>query len=182
MKALIPIANGTEEMEAVILIDMLRRAGVDVVVAGDGNVVTCSRGVRIVPDCILEDLSDDENFDAIVLPGGQQGVQNFIENAQLENMLQRHRERKGVIGAICAAPVVLHEFGMLASNAVVTSHPSTAEQLQSYAYTLDRVAKDGRLITSRGAGTAFEFALALIRVLADEKTASRVASDIVLYE
>jgi len=65
MKALVPIANGTEEMEAVIIIDMLRRAGIDVIVAGDGNVVTCSRGVRIVPDCQMEDLSDDEYFDAI---------------------------------------------------------------------------------------------------------------------
>ncbi|MBS1561931.1 MAG: DJ-1/PfpI family protein [Bacteroidetes bacterium] len=182
MKALVPIANGTEEMEAVIIIDMLRRAGIDVIVAGDGNVVTCSRGVRIVPDCQMEDLSDDENFDAIVLPGGSQGVQNFIENAQLEHMLQRHRERKGVIGAICAAPVVLHELNMLARTAVITSHPSVAETLQGYAYTLERVAQDGRLITSRGAGTAFEFTLAVIRMMVDEATASRVASDIVLYE
>jgi DJ-1 family protein len=182
MKALVPIANGTEEMEAVIIIDMLRRAGIDVVVAGDGNVVTCSRGVRIVPDCILEDLSDDEPFDAIVLPGGSQGVENFIENAQLESMLQRHRERKGVIGAICAAPLVLHEFNMLSSASVITSHPSAAEPLSAYSYSLERVAKDGRLYTSRGAGTAFEFALALIRALTDDLMASRVASDIVLYE
>jgi len=87
-----------------------------------------------------------------------------------------------VIGAICAAPVVLHELNMLARTAVITSHPSVAESLQGYAYTLERVALDGRLITSRGAGTAFEFALAVIRLMVDETMASRVASDIVLYE
>ena len=74
MTCLIPIANGSEEMEAVILIDMLRRAGVDVTVAGDGDMVTCSRGVRIVPDIALDDLADDDEFDLIVLPGGDQGA------------------------------------------------------------------------------------------------------------
>ena len=71
MAVLVPIANGTEEMEATIIIDMLRRAGVDVLVAGDGDMVTCSRGIRIIPDTNIDDISDDDEFDAIVLPGGR---------------------------------------------------------------------------------------------------------------
>lgn len=181
-QVLVPIANGSEEMEAVIIIDMLRRAGLDVEVAGAGDVVTCSRGVRIVPDIALHEISEDDTFAAIVLPGGSEGVEELIKNPYLENILRRHKERNGLIGAICAAPTILHEFRMLSAGTVLTSHPSVADQLKQYAYTLDRVAEDGLLITSRGPGTAIEFSLALIRRLADATTASRIASDIVLYE
>ncbi len=179
---LVPLSNGTEEMEAVIVVDMLRRAGCSVTVAGDGNVVVCSRGVRIVPDVLIDDIGDDETYDAIVLPGGAQGVSHFIANHHLQQILERHRSAKRLIGAICAAPVVLHEFGLLDQGAVLTSHPSVADVLAPYTYTLDRVAVDGRLVTSRGAGTAFEFALTLIRQLAGETIATRVATDIVMYE
>jgi DJ-1 family protein len=183
MRVLVPIANGTEEMEAVIVIDMLRRAGVDVTVAGDANIVTCSRGVRIIPDTTIEELGDDDVFDAVVLPGGGQGVEHFIGNPSLEHVVRRHRDAKKTLAAICAAPVVLHEWGMLPANKVVTSHPSVEDVLSgTYTYVLERVAIDGRIITSRGAGTAFEFSLALIRKLVDDATAARVASDIVLYE
>lgn len=169
-------------MEAVIIIDMLRRAGCEVVVAGDGDVVVCAWGTRILPDVMIDDITDDDVFDAIVLPGGTQGVNHFIANEQLEYIVKRHHKAQGLIGAICAAPLVLHDFGMLPNNAVVTSHPGVAETFSPYAYTLDRVAADGTIVTSRGAGTAFEFALALIRRLVDEKTSLRLASDIVMYE
>ncbi len=181
-KVLVPIANGTEEMEAVIIIDMLRRASLDVTVAGEGDIVVCSRGVRIVPDVHIDDIHDDHHYDAIVLPGGEQGVSNFINNHALEQILERHVSQKGLIGAICAAPMVLHEYGLLPARVVVTSHPSIANVLAPYTYTLDRVASDGRIITSRGAGTAFEFSLALIRKLTDDTTATRIATDIVMFE
>lgn len=179
---LVPISNGTEEMEAVIIIDMLRRAGIDVVVAGDGDVVVCAWGTRILPDIMIDDIADDDLYDAIVLPGGTQGVNHFIANEQLQHIITRHHKAQGLIGAICAAPLVLHDFDLLPDKAVVTSHPGVAETFAPYTYTLDRVAIDGKVITSRGAGTAFEFALALIRRLSDEKTALRLASDIVMYE
>lgn len=181
-KVLVPISNGTEEMEAVIIIDMLRRGGCEVIVAGDGDVVVCAWGVRLLPDMMIDDIADDDTFDAIVLPGGSQGVSNFSRSSVLESVLQRHTVAKGLVGAICAAPLVLHDFGLLPEKAVVTSHPGVAETLARYTYTLDRVASDGTFITSRGAGTAFEFSLALLRRLADEKSARRVASDIVMYE
>lgn len=182
MPILVPIANGTEEMEAVIIIDMLRRAGLDVVVAGDGDMVTCSRGIRIIPDIAIDDIADDDEYSAVILPGGGQGVENFIANHALANIIARHKKMKAVIGAICAAPRVLHEFGMLKANQKVTSHPSVEPDLKAYQYSLERVVNDAGIVTSRGAGTAFEFALELIRLMVDDKTATRVATDIVLYE
>lgn len=182
MTCLVPIANGTEEMEAVIIIDMLRRAGVDVTVAGDGDMVTCSRGVRIVPDIAIDDLADDDDFDLIILPGGDQGIENFLDNEALRQLIIRHRVAKRTIAAICAAPVILHELGLLRGNTVITSHPSRADDLKDYQYSTERVVEHDGIITSRGAGTAFEFTLAIIRRLIDEATARRVATDIVLYE
>lgn len=182
MPVLVPIANGTEEMEAVIIIDMLRRAGLDVVVAGDGDMVTCSRGIRIIPDMAIDDIAEDDEFSAVILPGGGQGVENFIANSALASIIARLKKKKAVIGAICAAPRVLHEFGLLKSGQKITSHPSIEADLKAYTYTLERVVNDAGVVTSRGAGTAFEFALALIRLLVDDKTATRVATDIVLYE
>ncbi len=181
-KILVPIANGSEEMEAVIIVDMLRRAGCEVVLAGDGDVVICSRGIRIVPDLSIDEITDDDSFDAVVLPGGSQGVERFASNTHLQHILARHRAKNRLLAAICAAPAVLHEFGLLHAGAVVTSHPSVANTLEAYTYTLDRVATDGALITSRGAGTAFEFALHIIRMLTGEAAALRIATDIVLYE
>lgn len=181
-KILVPISNGTEEMEAVIIIDMLRRAGCDVTVAGDGDVVVCAWGTRILPDMMIDDIADDDVYDAIVLPGGTQGVNHFIANQQLEQIIKRHHASNGLVGAICAAPLVLHDFGLLPDKAVVTSHPGVAETFAPYTYTLERVAAEGNIVTSRGAGTAFEFSLALIRRLVDEKTSLRLASDIVMYE
>lgn len=181
-KVLVPIANGSEEMEAVIIIDMLRRASIEVVVAGEGDVVVCSRGIRIAPDVRIDDITEDDTFDAIVLPGGSQGVANFASNHSLELILAKHVASKRLVGALCAAPTVLHEFGLIPARAVITSHPSVADELTAYTYTLDRVATDGMLITSRGAGTAFEFSLALIRTLSNSNTAMHIATDIVLYE
>ncbi len=182
MKALVLIANGSEEMEAVVIVDILRRAGVNVVFAGDADIVTCSRGVRILPDVIFQDLGDEVIYDAIVLPGGQQGVQHLVENHQVRDVVERHRDAGKIVAAICAAPSLLHEWGMLQRHNVVTGHPSIERQLAAYTFTFDRVVEDGALITSRGAGTALEFALALVRRLAGQEMARHVASDIVMFE
>ena len=80
-KVLVPIAQGTEEMEAVIIIDMLRRAGVKVIVAGANNIITCSRGVKIIPDKYFSDIDEDDTFDAIVIPGGKEGTEGCTRRA-----------------------------------------------------------------------------------------------------
>ena len=179
---LCPIANGTEEMEAVTIIDMLRRAGLEVVVAGDGDMVTCSRGVRIIPDISIDDIGDEDEYDGIVVAGGGQGVENLSNNTTLSAVMVRHRKNKVPIGAICAAPVLLHDFGLIQPGDTITSHPSVADDLRPYAYSLDRVVHHDGIITSRGAGTAIEFALTIIQMFTDEATAMKVATDIVLYE
>lgn len=180
--ALVPIANGSEEMEAVIVIDLLRRAGIDVTVAGDATVVTCSRGVKIIPDTTIEELTDDDTYDAVVLPGGSQGVDALAASHTLELLVRRHHAAKKYIAAICAAPTLLHEWGLLAPATVVTSHPGVESVLQGHTYVTDRVVTAGRIITSRGAGTATEFSLEIIRRLVGDAAAARVATDIVLYE
>lgn len=183
MSILIPIANGTEEMEAVIVADMLRRASLSVMVAGDGHVVTCARRIRIVPDKQLNELNDSDHFTAVVIPGGSPGVENLLQNEHLQAILRRHKESGGLIAAICAAPLVLHEWNMLEKGMRVTSHPSVEYELRSaYDYSFERVVEDGNVVTSRGAGTAFEFALTLIRILVNDATAVRIAGDIVMYE
>lgn len=182
MTCLVLIANGTDEIEAVIAINMLRRAGVDVTIAGDGDMVTCSKGVRIVPDIAIDDIAEDDEFDYIVLPGGRQGVENFVSNDAIRQIVARHRKAKKPLAAICSAPVALHEFGLLRGGARITSHPSREPELNVYNYSHDRVVEDNGIITSRGAGTSFEFAMEIIRKHVDEAAARRIATDIVLYE
>lgn len=181
-KALIAVANGTEDMEAVIVIDLLRRAGIDVTVAGESTMVTCAHGLKIVPDTTIDDVSDDDVFDVVILPGGGQGVDALGNNHALEQVVRRHYKAQKYIAAICAAPTLLHEWKLLPANAVVTSYPGYESVFQSYTYANIRVAVDHNLITSRGPGTTIEFALEIIRRLAGEAVASRIASDIVLYE
>ncbi len=180
MRVLVPIANGTEEMEAVVVIDLLRRAGISVVVAGESPMVVCSRGVRIVPDVLLEEIPEEEEFDAIVLPGGSRGTEALAHNEHLYRLLQAQRQRQKYIAAICAAPTILVQHRLLAPNTPVTSHPSVAAQLSEYLYRTDPVVVADRIITSRGAGTAIAFALELIRLLRGEEAAVEVARQIVL--
>lgn len=176
---LLPIAHGTEEAEAVTLIDLLRRAGMNVTVAGETQVVICSRGVRINPDRLIDDIDESEEFDAIILPGGAQGTENLSAHEELVTLLRRHKERGALIAAICAAPLILHQHNLIARTTRITSHPSVAQQLGAYQYSEDTVVQDGRIITSRGVGTAVAFALAIIKELAGEEHAQRIADQIV---
>ncbi len=180
MRVLVPIANGTEEVEAVTVIDLLRRAGISVVVAGESPIVVCSRGVRIVPDVLLEEVSEEEEFAAIVLPGGSRGTEALAHNEHLQRLLQAQRRRQGYLAAICAAPTILARHRLLPANSPVTSHPSVADQLSEYLYRTEPVVVADRIVTSRGVGTALAFALELIRLLRGEEAAAEVARQIVL--
>lgn len=175
-----PIAHGTEEMEAVVIIDMLRRAGIPVVVAGESPMVVCSRGVRIVPDILLEEIAEEESFAAIVLPGGTRGTEVLARHEHLRRLLWAQKQRGGYIAAICAAPTILAQHRLLEPETPVTSHPSVASQLSAYLYRKEPVVIAGRIVTSRGAGTAIAFALELIRLLRGEDAAAEVARQIVL--
>jgi len=165
--ALVLVAQGTEEMEAVISIDVLRRGGIDVTVAGvDGtDPIRCSRGVVITPDVALDSVDGD--FDIVVLPGGGEGAQRLALSAKVGDILRRQEESGRLVGAICAAPIALEAHGVFEGRQL-TSHPSVKEMLEDWGeYSEHPVVADGNLITSRGPGTAFPFALRIVGTLTD---------------
>jgi 4-methyl-5(b-hydroxyethyl)-thiazole monophosphate biosynthesis len=182
-KVLVPIADGTEEIEAVSIIDVLRRAGADVTVAAVGPQlqITASRGVRLVADRLLDDCRD-ETFDVIVLPGGMPGAEHLRDSRTLKALLEKQAAGNRWYGAICAAPaVVLQEHGLLQGKRA-TSHPAFMERLDAERSSQDRVVVDGRCVTSRGPGTALEFALQLVAVLFGEAKAAEVAAPMLVAE
>lgn len=176
---LVLMAHGSEEMETVIIIDILRRAGLSVIVAGDNEIVSCSRGVRIIPDIQIEQVAESDTFEMIVLPGGADGIQNLIADPNVERILNMHLDRNGFIGAICAAPSLLSELNLLYPDAAVTSHPNVKHTLTKYTYLEDNVVIDRNFITSRGAGTAIEFALSLVEILTDSEKSEKISRDII---
>jgi 4-methyl-5(b-hydroxyethyl)-thiazole monophosphate biosynthesis len=129
---------------------------------------------------LLEEVSEEEEFAAIVLPGGSRGTEALAHNEHLQRLLQAQRRRQGYLAAICAAPTILARQRLLPANSPVTSHPSVADQLSEYLYRTEPVVVADRIITSRGVGTALAFALELIRLLRGEEAAAEVARQIVL--
>jgi len=164
---LIPIADGSEELEAVTLIDLLRRAGIEVVVAGlkDGA-VRCSRGTVLLPDVSLDDVLE-RDFDMIVLPGGQPGADHLDGDARIHTLLKRMADAGRHTAAICAAPKVLANAGLL-DGKQATSYPGVIDAmgLTGTRVLEQPVVRDGQVTTSRGPGTAMDFALDLIEQLA----------------
>lgn len=179
--ALIPIADGSEDIETVTLIDVLRRAEIDVTVAsvtGKTGIIA-ARGTRIEADALIEAVTDTE-FDLIVLPGGMPGAEALGASAPLIRMLQRQNREEKWYGAICAAPaVVLAPHGLLAGKSA-TAHPAFIDALPDQRRVEERVVQDGHCLTSRGPGTALEFALCLVEVLCGRHTREEVAAPMVL--
>jgi DJ-1 family protein len=176
---LVPIANGTEEIEAVTIIDLLRRAGALVTIAGENDNVICSRGIRINPDILMSEIEPTDEYDCIILPGGLAGVERLSQNSDLIEVLSNHRKQSKLVGAICSAPLILSQNGLLPRSISLTSHPDAESQLCSYKYSTQRVVHDLWLISSRGVGTTIEFCLALISVLFNQSTANSIAEQIV---
>jgi 4-methyl-5(b-hydroxyethyl)-thiazole monophosphate biosynthesis len=165
-KVLVPLAQGCEELEAVTIIDVLRRAGIKVVSAGlDERPVTASRGTVLIPDTTL-DQALHEQYDMVVLPGGQPGADNLDKDDRVRRLLKEMATAQKFTAAICAAPKVLANAGLLAGKRA-TAFPGTLEKLQLNDVTLDAapVVRDGFVITSRGPGTALDFTLELVEIL-----------------
>jgi 4-methyl-5(b-hydroxyethyl)-thiazole monophosphate biosynthesis len=179
--ALVPIADGTEEIEAVCIIDVLRRAGVTVTVASVGKTaqITGSRGVRIVADAMIDQVTG-QTFDVIALPGGGQGSQNLARSQTLLTLLKTQRQSGRWVAAVCAAPaVVLLAHGLL-HGVRATSHPSFHSQFNPSWLSKDPVVIDGNVITGQGAGVAIEFALTLVEQLAGPAKRQEVAGAMVV--
>ena len=177
---LVPLAQGCEELEAVTLIDLLRRAGMEVTTAGlDSEAVTASRGVRLLPDTVLDDVLDRQ-FDLIVLPGGLPGADHLDRDPRIQKLIREQAQADRKVGAICAAPKVLASAGLL-ENREATAYPGTLESLQlpSISITSEKVTVDGNISTSRGPGTAMDFALELIEQLAGRSKREEVEAALV---
>lgn len=165
-RVLVPLAQGCEELEAVTIVDLLRRAGVEVVTAGlDAEPVRASRGTVLVPDTTL-DHALQHDYDMVVLPGGLPGADNLNADPRIAELLRSMASQDRYTAAICAAPKVLASAGLLRGRRA-TSFPGALDQaqLQDVDYRDDAVVSDGKVLTSRGPGTAMDFALYLIEQL-----------------
>jgi 4-methyl-5(b-hydroxyethyl)-thiazole monophosphate biosynthesis len=163
-RVLIPLAEGCEELEAVTVIDLLRRAGFEVVVAGlKPGIVKASRGVQLVPDTTLDAALGDD-YDMVVLPGGLPGATYLREDPRIIALLQKMAAAGRYTAAICAAPRVLAEAGVLKGKQA-TCYPGTLDGLSDVSVRDAAVVRDGKVLTSRGPGTAMDFALELVEAL-----------------
>ena len=164
-RVLVPLAEGCEELEAVTIIDLLRRARIEVVAAGlQPGTVTASRGVRIEPDMSLDEALELE-FDMVALPGGLPGADHLAADARLTALLRHMNESGRFVGAVCAAPKVLARCGLLHGRKA-TGYPGVLQAEGHPDISGEAVLRDGTVITSRAAGTAMDFALELIEALA----------------
>jgi 4-methyl-5(b-hydroxyethyl)-thiazole monophosphate biosynthesis len=172
IRVLVPLAPGAEELEAVTVIDLLRRAGFTVVVAGlDDGPVQCSRGVVIVPDQPLSQVLN-EDFDLIVLPGGLPGADHLRDDSRVQSLLLRQANAGRLLGAICAAPKALASAGLLTGRRV-TAYTGALDE-SGTASTGAAVEVDAGVVTGRGPGVAMDFALTLIEQLAGPEARTRV--------
>jgi len=172
-RVLVPLAPGCEELEAVTIIDLLRRAGIEVVVAGlvDG-IVTGSRGTRLLPDMSLDEALK-QDFDMVALPGGLPGSDHLAADRRVAGVLQKMSQSDRYVGAVCAAPKVLARSGLLEGK-LATAYPGVLQAEHHPSISGEAVVRDGRVITSRSAGTVMDFALELIEVLSGAETRQKV--------
>lgn len=169
--ALVLLADGFEELEAVTIIDVLRRAGVSVTSASlGGKVVQGSHAIRIEADALFEDVFVD-TFDALVLPGGP-ASRTLREDARVQDTIRRMAVTGKVVAAVCAAPTALDTAGVLTGRRA-TAYPG--ERLATALYVEDRVVEDGNFVTSRGPGTSLDFALTLVAKLEGKARAQATA-------
>lgn len=175
-RAVITVADGVEDLECVTLIDVLRRAEIEVVVASieSRRMITCARGTRLTADAMLVDVLAQE-FDLIVLPGGMPGAQRLGEHEPLAERVRQQAKAGKFYAAICAAPAMaLQPFGVLRQRRM-TCYPSFSDRLSGCSFVDEPVVVDGNCITSQGPGTALAFALCLVEQLRGKGTRRQVA-------
>ena len=176
MKVLVPLAEGFEEMEAATTINILKRGGLDVVVAGlPGTIVRGSRGLKVMLEKKLDDLNIND-FDALVLVGGYPGYKNLSQSNTILRAVLEFDEKKKLIAAICGAPSVLAKTGIL-DNRRATIYPGLEKEIPRPRE--GRVVIDEHIITSQGPGTAIDFALTIVEKLAGKDVMERVKKEIV---
>jgi len=160
MRLIVPLAEGFEEIEAVAVIDILRRANIKVDVVGiEDEIVAGRNGIKILCDKVIADVKP-EDYDGIVLPGGNPGYKNLENNQQVINFIKTFNSKGKPIAAICASPTILEKIGVLEGKKA-TCYPSMRDKIKNFVD--ERVVVDKNVITSQGPGTAIEFALEIVR-------------------
>jgi len=177
IRILIPLAKGFEEIEAVSLIDVLRRAEIEVTIAGVGEKLALgAQGISIQTDAVIADVKSDD-FDMIVLPGGWDGTHTLANDADVQRLLQEMKAKDKMIGAICAAPFALNKAGVLNQN--YTCYPSIENEIRLEGYSADqKVVIDGNVMTSQGPATAMCFALTIVEKLKGFEVAQALRKDL----
>lgn len=182
-KALLFIANGSEELEVTSIFDVLKRGHVDVRLVSLTESVTCSRGLRVIPDSVFcnADFESYKSADAVILPGGLEGAKAFAASSDLHALLCSFWKCGKIVAAICAAPIALKAAG-IGGGKKATAYPSLFQQLSGYYNCVDqRTVVDGHLVTSQGPATAVEFALAILCCLTSESNSDNVAQQILYH-
>lgn len=178
-RVLVPLAKGFEDIEAVAVIDVLRRGGVEVVSAaiGDETEVQSAHGILMRAEARFDDVVDEE-FDAIILPGGGEGTENLKHCDRLIARIVRQAKDGKLLAAICAAPTVLQEAGVINPTQFVTCYP-TCQMDVDCNYANEPVVEHENIITGQAPGSAIVFALVVLQALTDELTAKKVARGMV---
>lgn len=173
------LADGFEEVEAMAVVDVLRRAEIEVITAGlhQGPAVS-ARNVRVLPDSLIDTIGADD-FDMLVLPGGQPGSDNLNADARVGELIRAFHGKEKLTGAICAAPYVLANAGVLEGKHA-TSYPTYREKLGTALYEEKTVVEDGNILTSRGPGTALYFGLAIVTRLCGRDRAEAIRKAMLL--
>lgn len=172
-KVLVIISTGFEEIEAVTIIDVLRRAEIEVVIATINDILTVgANGIVLQANQYLKDIPSN-SFDMVILPGGGLNTQNLASSSLVESILKEMKNDNKYIAAICAAPYVLHCADVL--NTTYTCYPSFEEKIDSAVYTnKESVIIDEKIITSQGPATAMDFSLELINILKGKETSNKI--------
>ncbi|MCI2424973.1 DJ-1/PfpI family protein [Candidatus Acetothermia bacterium] len=164
MRVLVPLVDGFEEIEFSTIVDILRRAELDVITAGlREGAIDGAHGVKVIPDTLIDRVSADD-FDIIVLPGGYPGFVNLGKDERVLRLVREMHGKNKYVAAICGAPAVLAKAGILAGRKS-TIHPGVKNMLTGAKHVNERVVVDGRIITSQGPGTAMEFSMKLVELL-----------------
>lgn len=180
-KVLLPLAIGFEEIEAIAIVDILRRASVEVVMGSlEGLHVKGAHGIEVIADSLLCEL-EHQDFDMIVLPGGLPGATNLAKDSKVQSLLQDFDKANKHIAAICAAPLALKSAGVLKNH--YTCYPSFENHIKHQGYNADiNVVCDANITTSKGPSTAIEFTLKLVEILCGEEMAQKLSKDLLLIK
>lgn len=179
MKVAVLFATGYEEIEALSVVDVLRRAQIEVLMVGVQHMqVTSSRNITVLMDTTLENI-DKDTIDLLVLPGGMPGVDNLYTDDKVIEWIRHFDEKCKKIGAICAAPSILGRLGMLKGHQV-TCYPGFEKYLEGAQVLDERVVESGHIITAIGAGASLEFAFKLLEVIGAAESASRIKQGMIV--